>query len=321
MGRKYKYRLLEKEVAQINKILNDNSITFTFEDVKDYLIGLQEITPVLHKSYDRYLKFIGERDSDKFKSILKSSEYEVTADMKLVSTGYGYQYKYHEYCPVKNVSECNRITNKIFNGIGLSDCVFDYNSEYGLIYAGNSKVYEGMYFWINQTILDRTSLQEKRYFFDSLRVDFRHTNFICSLDSDIRFNYIGFDDKNRVVKYAVKFPREDFLERNPRVTYKNYSKIDEVIKCIEDSNEETNITMQFVPGKPNSIAMESEVSILNYPTEVNQLVSNNIINDYQGEKLLQMSLQKCSHTMFKYKWDKTENLQVKVYLIEDLLTR
>jgi hypothetical protein len=318
MGHKYRFKLLEKEIAQVNKILDDSGVTFTFEDVKDYLNGIQKIGPVLHKSYDRYLKFIGQKDSDKFKSILRSSEYEVTDDMKLVSVGYGYQYKYHEYCPVKNVRDCNKITNYIFNDIGLSDCVFDYNSEYGLIYSGDDETYEGLYFWLNQTILDRTTIEQKRAFFQFLYVDNTHIDFMCSLDSDLRFNYIGFNDKNLVVKYAVKFPREDFLERNPKKIYRSYSKIDDVIKCIEDSNEKTNITMQFVPDNSDAIAIESEVSVAQYQSEVKLLIFNNIICEAQGNTLLEMPIKKYSHTMFKYKWDTKDNLQVKVYYIEDL---
>lgn len=318
MGRKYKFKLLEKEVAQVNKLLEDSGVTLTFEDVKDYLTGIQKIAPVLHKSYDRYLEFIGEKDSDKFKSILRSSEYEVTDNMKLVSVGHGYQYKYHEYCPVKNVAECSKITNHLFGDLNISECVFDYNSEYGLIYSGDTETYEGLYFWLNQTILDRTTIEQKRLFFEYLYVDDMHIDFMCSLDSDLRFNYIGFNDKNLVVKYAVKFPREDFLERNPREIYKDYSKIDDVIKCIEYSSEMTNVTMQFVPGIPDAIAMETEVSVANYETEVKLLIFNNIICKAQGDRLLEMPMEKYSHTMFKYKWDTKYNLQVKVYYIEDL---
>ena len=318
MGRKYRFKLLEKEVAQVNKILEESGVTFSFDDPKDYLKGIEKISPVLHKSYNRYLEFIGEKDSDKFKSILRSSEYEVTDNMRLVSVGHGYQYKYHEYCPVKNVAECSKITNLIFGELDISECVFDYNSEYGLIYSGDDETYEGLYFWLNQTILDRTTIEQKRLFFEYLHVDKTHIDFMCSLDSDLRFNYIGFNDKNLVVKYAIKFPREEFLERNPRETYENYTKIDDVIKCIEDSNEITNITMQFVPGLQDAIAMESEVSMTHYESEVKLLIFNNIICEAQGNRLLEMPREKYSHAMFKYKWDTTDNLQVKVYFIEDL---
>ena len=318
MGRKYRFKLLEKEVAQVNKILEESGVTFSFDDPKDYLKGIEKISPVLHKSYNRYLEFIGEKDSDKFKSILRSSEYEVTDNMKLVSVGHGYQYKYHEYCPVKNVAECSKITNLIFGELDISECVFDYNSEYGLIYSGDDETYEGLYFWLNQTILDRTTIEQKKLFFEYLHVNKTHIDFMCSLDSDLRFNYIGFNDKNLVVKYAIKFPREEFLERNPRETYENYTKIDDVIKCIEDSNEITNITMQFVPGLQDAIAMESEVSMIHYESEVKLLIFNNIICEAQGNRLLEMPTEKYSHAMFKYKWDTTDNLQVKVYFIEDL---
>ena len=318
MGRKYRFKLLEKEVAQVNKILEDSGVTFSFDDPKDYLKGIEKISPVLHKSYNRYLEFIGEKDSDKFKSILRSSEYEVTDNMRLVSVGHGYQYKYHEYCPVKNVAECSKITNLIFGELELSECVFDYNSEYGLIYSGDDETYEGLYFWVNQTFLDRTTIEQKRMFFEYLYVDDIHIDFMCSLDAELRFNYIGFNDKNLVVKYAVKFPREDFLKRNPRETYKDYSKIDDVIKCIEYSSEMTNVTMQFVPGLPDAIAMESEVSMTRYESEVKLLIFNNIICEAQGNRLLEMPTEKYSHVMFKYKWDTTDNLQVKVYFIEDL---
>lgn len=58
MAVKYKFKLLEKEIAEINNILSRNGVTFTFEEIQNYVVALQEISPVIHQSYERYLKFV-----------------------------------------------------------------------------------------------------------------------------------------------------------------------------------------------------------------------------------------------------------------------
>ena len=337
MAKKYRFKLLQKEVAEINKILDENNITFSFDELQNYLNAIHQIAPVMHKSYDRYLKFIDSKNNiqsikdleekiklDKFNRscLIKSSEYEVGDDIQLVTTGYGYQYRFVDCCPRNNVVNCSDIITSLFNEIGISDGIFDLLSEYGLMYSGDGsdKLYEGLYLWINQSILDRRNLEEKRFIFNSLFIDDRHIDFLCGTDSNIRLNYIGFNKNNLIVKYAVKFPREEFFLANPEFHYKDYFKLTDVVLFMQESVQDTDVAIQFVPGKSESIAIESEVSKDNYSTEIRRLISNNIISESQGEKLLNMNMEKCHHTMIKYKWDSKDSLQVKVYLIEDLLT-
>lgn len=342
MGRKYKYKLLEKEVAIINKILIDNEVQFSFDDVKNYLNSIEKIAPVLHKSYNRYLKFINSKEYEKFSNpseqfvqqcaekikldkwintcILRGEEYLVTDNMNLISSGYAYPYKFHDCCPLKNVSECSDIVNTIFSEIGIADCIFDYwNSEYGLVYQGDCSddIFEGLYFWLNPNMLDRTSLEEKQLFFRYLLFDDAQIDFICGNDSNVGFDYIGFNAENKIVKYAVKFLRHEYFSKNPSDYYKDYSKIEDVISCLKKSGSKNNITMQFVPGKPEAIAIETEISNEEYRKEVKKLVSSGILEKIQGEMLLNMPIEKYHHTMFKYKWNDKDEFQFKVYYLQE----
>lgn len=54
----YKFKLYPKEIAKINSILEKNKVTYSFEEIEYYTKALQEIAPIMHQSYERYLKFV-----------------------------------------------------------------------------------------------------------------------------------------------------------------------------------------------------------------------------------------------------------------------
>lgn len=58
MAVKYRFKLLEKEIAQINNILSENGVAFSFDEIKNYTDSLEQISPIIHKSYQRYLNFL-----------------------------------------------------------------------------------------------------------------------------------------------------------------------------------------------------------------------------------------------------------------------
>lgn len=58
MVKKYRFKYLEKEIAQINNILTKHGVTLSFDEIKNYTDALEEIAPVIHKSYERYEKFL-----------------------------------------------------------------------------------------------------------------------------------------------------------------------------------------------------------------------------------------------------------------------
>ena len=337
MGRNYKFRLLEKEVAGINKILNDNEVTLSFDGPDNYVKAMEEVAPVLHESYDRYLKFVNRKElediinpSEKLKENVKESiwidtctvkgeEYNITDDMKLVTSGYGYPYKFHDFCPRDNVSKCSDIVNYVLRDLGVAGSIFDYNSEYGLAYEGDGsgEKYQGLYFWLNETILDRTTKEQRELFFTSLGIDNTHVNFICD-DYTAGFEYIGFNHENKVVKYGVKFLSTEYLLKNPQIYYKDYSRMDDVISCLNKIKTENNITMQFVPGRPESIAIETQILKDSYKKTIDEMVSNNLVTRSQREMLQEIPTEKWHHMIFKYKWDVKDKFEVKVYYLADL---
>lgn len=58
MAKRYRFKFLEKEIAQINNILTKYGVTLSFDEIKNYTDALEEIAPVIHMSYERYQKFL-----------------------------------------------------------------------------------------------------------------------------------------------------------------------------------------------------------------------------------------------------------------------
>lgn len=56
--KKYRFKYTSQEIAIINNILQKNNVTFSFEELQLYYKALEEIAPVIHKSYERYEKFL-----------------------------------------------------------------------------------------------------------------------------------------------------------------------------------------------------------------------------------------------------------------------
>ena len=58
MAVKYRFKFLEKEIAQINNAFSSRGVSLSFDEIKDYVDSLEEIAPIIHTSYERYLKFL-----------------------------------------------------------------------------------------------------------------------------------------------------------------------------------------------------------------------------------------------------------------------
>lgn len=64
MAKKYKYKFLNKELGQITNIFAENGVTLSFNEREEYVTSLEKIAPIIHKSYDRYLKFVESKERD-----------------------------------------------------------------------------------------------------------------------------------------------------------------------------------------------------------------------------------------------------------------
>lgn len=60
--KKFKFKYLSKEVGQINNILHKHGVTLSFEELNSYYKAIEEIAPIIHKSYERYLKFVESKE-------------------------------------------------------------------------------------------------------------------------------------------------------------------------------------------------------------------------------------------------------------------
>ena len=302
----------EKEIAKFIDIIVKNNIKLEFDKPEDFLKCISQLTTQFEKKIDL----------NRFNNtcLLKLEEYSLTDSMKRISTGYCYPFRFFDYCPIDNLVDCINITIKIFRQIGLEEGVFDFMSQYYIMYpgeGGDKKRHERLYLWTNPIIIDRTSSEQREYVFQSLYVDKTHLNFLSSTNNDVRLNYIGFNRKNLIDKYGIKIEKNDFFQKQPCIHYKDYYKINEVIDNLESILDNENINMQVVPGKAESIAFETMILAKNYYSEIKKLVSSEIIEETQAEKALSMDVEKYYNIIFKYKWDKKDKLEVKIYFLED----
>jgi hypothetical protein len=56
--KKYKFKYLSREVGLINDIFYKHGVTLSIEELESYYKAIEEIAPIIHESYERYLKFL-----------------------------------------------------------------------------------------------------------------------------------------------------------------------------------------------------------------------------------------------------------------------
>jgi hypothetical protein len=203
---------------------------------------------------------------------------------------------------------------ELFDSFDISECVLDFMHSYMLMYRGNGKYkeYEGVYFWINHGILRRKSIEEKKHFLEMLFIDKNHIDFICQGEAKFKFDYIGFNHKNMIAKYAIAMKCLTFLEANPSQYYENYVNIKSVSSIIEKSSPYL-IDIQLVPGKPKYIAIEYAVGETLEKT-IDDLLKYKLIDESLAKKILSHDyLEYKDQFVIKFRWEDENNYTIKLY--------
>ena len=145
-------------------------------------------------------------------------------------------------------------------------------------------------------------------------MDNHNLDFICGVDDNgARLEYVGFNKKNLIVKYGLLMLKESFYARDPAYHYRNYKKIDNIIPMF--SEKENSVGVQYVPGKPKSIAFERWIFTEDFEEYVDKMMDNEILTREEYERLRNFSFDNPRNFVVKYKWDSEEDLKVKIYSI------
>lgn len=318
MAIRYKFKFLEKEILNINNILSESGVTFSFEDIQNYISALEKISPVIYQSYVRYAQFL--------KSTISKSgwqeliEYDIN-DMTIISNGVGYPSKFINYCPFSQVKEGIILINDVFSEYECD--ILDNNANYGIMFRGDEQNrYEGCYYWINKDLFSNSTIDMRKTIIKKLKIPTNHAKFIRLFDDeDIILSYVGFSKLNRINKYSFMIPSVDFESKNPKEYYSQFKNISFVCEIIQKDRLLDAVSIQLAPESDRYFALEialDKTEILNYLQYLvdYKLLDNNklsIVANFVAKKDYSNQVT----YILKFRWD-GENFKIKLYS-EDLL--
>lgn len=314
MAVKYKFKLLEKEIKEINQILSNNGVTFSFEKIDEYVNALREISPLIHKSYARYLSFLQTKISKyEWENLI---EYDVNT-MSIISNGVGYPSKFVANCPIEEVITSLKSLIKLFDN---NESVLDIKSNIGLMFAGNKREeYEGCYYWLNKDIFSYATTDLRKHFLNKLSITTNHSNFIELYDdSDVILHYVGYNKDNKLSKSAFLISTEDFCKKNPEKYYDNYHNISEVCDILRGDRMFDAISVQLTPNDENYLAFEISLKREELDNYFNLMIDSGLLDDNRYQKIINHNYNFCNddvNYIIKYRWHR-KVFQIKLYTEE-----
>lgn len=300
----------EKDISEFVSILSRNKIKIEFEDKEDFLKGMEQIARKASKkvSLENFHKT----------ALLKLKEYDVS-NLTLISTGVGYPYRFFDYCPIPNIKDCIDIILKIFNEV-CEGIALNFMGNYGIMYSGDDKnqKYEGAYFWINKEIFNRATLDEKRYFFECFYVPKKHIDFIFESDQVSVFDYIGFNKKNLITKYAIAMPYQSFVSKNPEIHYGDYCNFDKVFSMLKVKKPDDWMSLQISASEPSYLAFETFMEKHEFNDYVDKMLELGLITEDTRKNLFEFDFGNLHQFVVKFRWDNKDKFSIKVYTEEFL---
>lgn len=300
----------EQDISEFVNILTKNKLKIEFEKKEDFLNGMEQLAKRASK------KIFIEKFYDT--AVLKLREYDVSS-LTLISTGIGYPYRFFDYCPIPNIKDCIDIILKSFGEVAHG-VALDFMGNFGIMYSGDDKngKYEGAYFWLNKDAFNRATLQEKKYFYDCFYVPQKHTNFLMETDDISVFDYIGFNKKNLITKYAIAMPYQSFISKNPKKYYGDYCNFDKVFSMLEVKEPDDWMSLQISASYPDYVAFETFMEKHQFDDYVNKMAELELITDKTKENLFNFDFGNLHQFVIKFRWDSKEKFSIKVYTEEFL---
>jgi len=300
----------DKDISEFIDILSKNKIKIEFEEKDSFLHGMEKLARRASK------KIFLENFYNT--AVLRLREYDVS-NLTLISTGIGYPYRFFDYCPIPNIKNCIDIILKTFGEVcqGVS---LDFMGNYGIMYSGDNKdgKYEGAYFWISKDAFNRSTVEERRYFFNCFYVPENHTNFLCESDSVTVFDYIGFNKKNLITKYAIAMPYKSFISKNPKKYYGEYCNFDKVFSLLKIKEDEDWMSLQISASYPEYVAFETFMKKHQFHDYVTNMQELGLISDEIKQNMFDFDFGDLHQFVIKFRWDNKNKFSIKVYTEEFL---
>lgn len=313
--KKYRFKYLPKEIAQINEIFNKHNVTLSFDELNNYSKAIEEIAPIISKSYSRYTQFLESIISNS--KWVKLVEYD-TQDMSIISNGIGYPPAFIDFCPIKQVKEGVTLVKELLSD--YAEVKLETIANYGLMFSGNQqKKYEGCYYWINKDIFPDLSEELKNTFLQNLSVSKKHTDFILSLsENETILDYVGYNKHNLKSKYSFVMPTEVFLKRNPKQCYADLINIIDACEVISKERTYNAISFQLCPDSEDYLALEIPLETYELNDYIWEMFDRKIIDEKILDNLMNYDFKPSSnfHYIVKFRWDK-DKFQVKIYSEEE----
>ena len=327
MGMK-KFKYQSKEIGQINNILHKYGVALSFEDLNNYYKSIEEIAPLIHKSYERYLKFNSDKtDAEKSETAtnfdknkeIKLFEYDIQ-NMHVISNGV--------ICPIRSFDTCpqSQIKTHIHEILKLFDfyggCILDFMGYMCLMYEGSTEQkYEGSHLTMNQDIMYNIPFEEWRNFLSILNIPEKHSNFICMEKNGFVLDYTAMNSSKITSKFAFATDPSRFLEKSPEKYYSDYCEISEVTSCISqqiaDGKLDANVSIQVSPIDDDYFAIEYSIKKFddsrNFRYFIDDFAKYKFVNIETSEMLRKYDFSTCDRIVIKYRWAAKDKFQIKLY--------
>lgn len=300
--------LTEEEISNYISTFINHDVKVEFDDAEKFINCMEQLEKKVEARVSR-------RKFHDY-AVLRLKEYGVD-DMKLISTGIGYPLRFFDYCPFPKVKECINIVLQSFNALDQG-VALDFMAHYGVMYAGDTDRYEGAYFWLNKEYLYKSTAEERRWFFENFYVGKTHINFLLESDTVAVFDYIGFNKKNLISKYALAMPYCGFIERNPLKYYHDYCNIHKVIDMLSVKTDDDWMSLQLAPGKDDYLAIETFMEKHDFDMYTKLMMENDLITMSQYENLSDFDFGELHQFVIKFRWDDKNTFSIKVYTEEFL---
>lgn len=307
-----KFKYLKRDMTQLVKIFDENSIKLTFEDFNNLYTAFEKIIDTSTQIKIKHCV------SNFYSSSAK--EYDLKK-RSIVSSGKAYRYSSVDYFPDERVKKNIELLRKMFHYFPKG--IFNVDSTFGVAYKGETTLIEGYYFAItsgNIPMLDDNLLTD---IFDVFNLPKSTQDFLFSIrrDTDLfDIEYVGMSFSGLIAKIGFVTPIFMFMQSDYQ-KYKEYKKFLNVLDVLKELPTDYGLGMQYVTNSNYSDYIALEYVIVGKEESLSHLESirqRKIIKaeTYEETKRF-LSVENFDGVVFKYKWENKDDINIKLYLEKD----